>query len=168
MPAPTGAQITLYDASTTVITSTSGSNITAGQVVGNTAPLDNTDKHYNAILVTVSLPGGFASSPAANRSLDIYISRVGTDGTTYGTAGSGVTSTPANPSGLASSDGMDYLLSLPVASSTAAQVLQGIAPFDGVEKAKFVAFNNTGQTINAGGGNALVSTVKPFTVGVAP
>lgn len=144
------------DTTTTTVVSVAA-NITNGYVAGNNTVLDNSTLKYPAMQATLYV-SGWSVAPTANAVVELWIARQDVDGTADDTAGSGVSSTPASPTGTTSSDGAELVGVFPVAASTSPQRVTRMFRLRNVAKAKFFVRNQTGQTITAGSGTEL--TVK--------
>lgn len=154
-----------FGSATTVVSA--AANLTNGQVVGNTAQVDNSTLKYPRAMATLYV-SGFASAPTAENVFELWMQRLDVDGTADDTAGGSVTSTPATPSnGFQSTQGAELVGVFPVAQVTSAQRITREIAFDGVVRAQFVARNQTGVTANAGPGTELTVKVTPFTIGTA-
>lgn len=163
-----GETIFVEGTPTTVVSVTS--NLTNGQVAGNTTQLDNSSTKYDRAVATLSVAGGFATAPTSDNLVELWMVRQDVDGTNDDTAGSTVTSTPATPSnGFQSTQGAELVGVFPVAQTTSAQRITREIELDSlVKRANFFVRNQTGVTMNGSGGSPITVIVTPFTKGPAP
>jgi hypothetical protein len=153
----------IVEASPTTVVSIAA-NITNGQVAGNNTVLDNATDPRPYAKATLYI-NGFATAPAANAVIELWMIRQDVDGTSDDTAGSSVTATPSTPSaGFASTEGAELVGSFPLANTTSAQRITRRIAFDGVIKALFFIRNQSGQQINAGSGTECTVKITPYTV----
>lgn len=163
-----GETIFVKGTPTTVVSVTS--NMTNGQVAGNTGLLDNSTTKHDRAVATLNIPGGFGSAPTADTIIELWMVRQEVDGTDDDTAGGTVNGTPATPSnGFQSSQGGELVGVFPVSQTTSAQRITREVDFDSmVEKANFYIRNQTGVTMNGSGGSPITVKITTFTKGPAP
>lgn len=140
----------LFGSATTCISLTA--SLTNGNVAGGTTVLDNSTTLYPFAVATFNNPDTFGAAPTNNSTIDLYMVRQDVDGTSDDTAAPTTTDV----------ESAEYVGSFLVYDTDEEQRKTITISLNGVQKAHFYIFNNTGQTITYSSG-AITVKVTPFT-----
>lgn len=141
-----------FDSATTCISLTS--SLVDGNVAGGTTELDNSTNLYPLASATFNNPDTFGAAPTDNSTINLYMVRNDTDGT------SDDTSTPSGTD----IEAAELVGSFIIYNNDEEQRNTFVFSLLGVKKANFYIKNNTGQTITYSS-NAITVKITPFTIG---
>lgn len=141
-----------FASSTTCISLTT--SLSDGNVAGGTTELDNSTNLYPLATAVFNNPDTFGAAPDDRSTIDLYMVRNDTDGTSDDTSA---------PTGT-DVEGAEYVGSFVIYNTDEEQRNSFTFSLLGVEKADFFIKNNTGQTITYSSG-AITVKIAPFTIG---